>query len=289
MLPKCNGRRWIAAWLALALAGCAAPAATLDDRQLAGELERRPAVLLGEVHDNPVQHRARAAALKQLLEKGGRPAIAFEQFDRDRQAAIDRARNEQAPAGKTLAAHVIESGRATKDGWDWANYQPFVELALQYQLPIIAANLSRADAGRVGREGLESTFDSATRLRMGLSDVDPKLQRVYEEIVREAHCNALPEKMVPGLATAQIARDAVLADAIRPYLATGVVLLTGNGHARRDVGVPRHLSEADRARVWSIGLLEAGGEDDAASFDIAFITPRHDRADPCEGLRARQK
>jgi uncharacterized iron-regulated protein len=284
-----NVHRRAAVLAVLVLAACAAPLPALDERTLATELERRPAVLLGEVHDNPIQHRARADALKRLLEQGARPVLAFEQFDRDRQAAIDRARNEQPPAGRTLAAHVIESGRTPKDGWDWAQYQPFVELALQYGLPIVAANLSRTDAGRVAREGLDGVFDPAARKRLALDTVDPVLQRRFEDIVREAHCNALPEALVPGLATAQIARDAVLADSIRPYLATGVVLLTGNGHVRRDVGVPRHLSSVERERVWSIGLLEAGDNEDAGGFDVAFVTPRHARPDPCEGLRARQK
>ena len=41
-------------------------------------------VLLGEVHDNAAQHALRVAALRQLLAAGARPAIAFEQLDRER-------------------------------------------------------------------------------------------------------------------------------------------------------------------------------------------------------------
>src|SRR5262245_41092424 len=48
-------------------------------------------VLLGEVHDNSAQHSLRVAALRRLLETGARPAVAFEQFDREHQVDNDRA------------------------------------------------------------------------------------------------------------------------------------------------------------------------------------------------------
>lgn len=264
------------------LAACATPA-SIDAGRLADELARRPVVLLGEVHDNAAQHRVRVDALRRLLEGGARPAIAFEQFDRERQADIERARGER-PEGKTLSEHVIAAGRTPKDGWDWELYRPFLELALQYDLPIVAANLSRAMASRVAREGIDAVFSEAERAALALDRFDPLLP-VHQEIVQAAHCNLLPASALPGLARAQIARDAVLAQALRPHLARGVVLLTGNGHARRDIGVPRHLGPVERERAWSIGLLEEGGEERAHQFDVAFITPVQDRPDPCESLR----
>lgn len=71
-----------------------AATASLSVDSLAEVIARRPIVLLGEVHDNVAQHAARAATLQRLLAKGAGPAIAFEQFDRERQADLDRARDE---------------------------------------------------------------------------------------------------------------------------------------------------------------------------------------------------
>jgi uncharacterized iron-regulated protein len=276
-----------AAVTALALSGCAAVAVPLDEQQLAAQLAQRPVAVLGEVHDNRAQHRVRAAALRRLLEGGARPALAFEQFDRERQRDIDRARRETPAAGRSLAEHVVAQSRAPKDGWDWTQYLPFVELALQYDLPLVAANLSRADAGRVAREGLASTFDADELRALGLDRIDAELQAAHERIAQTAHCNLLPASALPGLARAQIARDAVLAQSLRPHLARGVILLTGNGHARRDLGLPRHLSAEERQRVWTIGLLEEGGAEPADIYDVAFVTPREPRPDPCERLRSR--
>jgi uncharacterized iron-regulated protein len=283
----CAATRVGTALAVVALAACASP--PLDEQRLATELTEqlaaRPLVLLGEVHDNAVQHRIRAAALARLLEQGRRPALAFEQFDRERQAAIDRARAAPPPADRALADHVIEQGRAPGDGWQWSYYRPFVELALRYQLPIVAANLSRADAARVAREGLTAVLAAGELRRLGLDAIDPGLQRAHEDAVNEGHCRLLPATALPGLARAQIARDAVLAAALRGHADRGVVLLTGNGHARRDIGVPRHLSDEQRQRTWSIGLLEDGTSERAGAFDVAFHTVAQPRPDPCEQLK----
>jgi uncharacterized iron-regulated protein len=289
--PFCVGSWWAfaAALSALLLIGCASPAAPVDEHALAAELARRPSALLGEVHDNEFQHRMRADALRLLLQQGARPAIAFEQFDRERQSDIDRARTEVPADGRSLAAHVIERGRTPKTTWDWAQYEPFVELALRFDLPIVAANLSRADATRVARDGVDAVFDAEEQRRLGLDRLDASLQHTHESIAREAHCRLLPETALAGLARAQIARDAVLADAFRRHPERGAILLTGNGHARRDIGVPRHLTAAERVRVWSIGLIEAGSEDRAGFYDVAFLTPRHERADPCAALRPKER
>jgi uncharacterized iron-regulated protein len=246
-------------------------------------------VLLGEVHDNAAQHAVRAAALRRLLAGGARPAIAFEQFARERQADIDRARREAPPAGKTLAEHVIEQARPAR-GWDWRLYRPFVELALEYDLPIVAANLSRADATRVAAHGFAAVFDEATRSRFALDALPPALLAAHEKAVDDGHCNRMPADALPALARAQIARDLALAEAIRPHLARGVVLLTGNGHARRDIGVPFFLSEAERAQAVAIGLLERdkGDEDWARHFDVAFATPVQAREDPCATIPLRR-
>jgi len=279
---------FLAVWLALP-AQANAPRADFTEQALAQVMARRPVVLLGEVHDNAVQHATRAAALRLLLAGGARPAIAFEQFDRERQADIDRARHEAPPAGKTLAEHVIEQARPAR-GWDWALYRPFVELALEYDLPIVAANLSRADAVRVATQGFAAVFDEASRARFALDALPPPLLAAHERAVDDGHCNRMPADSLPAMARAQIARDLVLAQAIRPHFARGVVLLTGNGHARNDIGMPFFLSEAERSQVITIGLLERAATDGewAKHFDVAFSTPVQAREDPCATIPLRR-
>jgi uncharacterized iron-regulated protein len=302
-------RRIAAAWVAAAVAGCASPAAPAPDpgvppvpragsvapasprllpaepQALADAMRGMPVVLLGEVHDNAAQHALRAAALERLVATGARPAIAFEQLDRERQADVDRARRERPGDADWLIAQAA----GPRDGWDWPLYRPFVQLALAHDLPIVAANLSRSDASRVMREGYAAAFDAPTRASLGLDEVPAPLRAAHEREVDAGHCGLMPPAMLGPMARAQIARDAALALAIAPWTARGVVLLTGNGHARADIGVPRWLPPALRAGTRSIGLLEGDGAaalpEDA--FDRVVATPAPSREDPCVALRAR--
>jgi uncharacterized iron-regulated protein len=273
---------------ALALAACAAPPARDADFSaplLAAQMQRRPVVLLGEIHDNAQQHLVRVQALTLLLQSGLRPALAFEQFDRERQGQIDRIVNEAQTDGADRVGRLVALGAR---GWNWDLYRPFLELALQYRLAIVAANLSRADAMRVSQEGFGAVFDPAEQRRLGLDRLSDDLLKAQEEAVDEGHCHQMAEQMLPALARAQIARDAALAQAIGPYLQRGVILLTGNGHVRRDVGVPRFLPPQQQDRVVSIALLERDVPADAAptgAYDVVFRTPVQSRADPCKSLR----
>jgi uncharacterized iron-regulated protein len=241
--------------------------------------------LLGEVHDNAAQHTLRIAALRQLVVKGARPAIAFEQFDRERQPDIDRARRERPGDANYLIAQA--KGR---DEWQWQFYRPFVALALEYDLPIIAANLSRDKAMHVAIDGWPAVFDARMRDELKLDSLPADFRRNHEDAIAAGHCNLLQAEQLPALARAQIARDIIMARSIRPYVDRGVVLLAGNGHVRRDIGVRFWLSPDAMPDAVGIGVLERNDDsvpEDVAEFDVYAITERAARADPCKELPQR--
>jgi uncharacterized iron-regulated protein len=277
------GAAWLAAGVVPAVAATAVDA---DPAALAAAMHAHPVVILGEVHDNAGQHALRAAALEALIASGARPAIAFEQFDRDRQADIERARRER-PAD---ADYLIAQAKGAP-GWQWDLYRPYVQLALDPDQPIVAANQSRADAMKVGTGGWEALPGGAARGELLRRTLPDGFLRTQEKAIAAGHCDLLPAEALPAIARAQIARDAVLAEAIGPHVARGVVLLTGNGHARIDVGVPFWLSPAERARTVSIGIVERGGTGDDAlpadDFDAYVMTDRAERPDPCVDLAQR--
>ncbi len=273
--------------LAVAKLATAAPVAIPpDSTALTQAMQEHRIVLLGEVHDNAAQHALRAAALRQLIVQGARPAIAFEQFDTDRQADIDRARRER----PRDADYLIAQAKGRED-WRWQSYRPFVVLALEHDLPIVAANLSRDKAMKVAIDSWPTLFDPPTRNALGLDALPADFRRKHEEAIAIGHCNLLPPDALPAQARAQMARDLIMAQSIRPYIGQGVVLLAGNGHVRRDIGVPFWLTADERRSVVSIGVLER--EDDssdaesAAEFDAYVVTERAERVDPCKELAQR--
>ncbi len=255
---------------------------------LAKAMAARNSVLLGEVHDNGVQHALRLEALRRRIEAGARPALAFEQFDRDRQEALNRSRVEQPRDANALIA-AAGTGK-----WQWSYYRPFVQLALDYDLPIVAANLSRAEASKVVTDGWGSVFSAAEQSALGLERLPATYVTAQQQAVGRGHCDLLPVEALEPMARAQIARDIVLAQSVRPYLSRGVVLLTGNGHVRRDIGVPYWLSADERTEVLSIGFLEISPDADPLEvlrqrFDAVVETPPAPRTDPCAELRARHR
>ena len=266
----------LTAVMALLVACSTSPPTPIDTQQrLDAAVRSRPLVLLGEVHDNVRQHELRAGALRALLASGARPALLMEQFDRERQAEIDRALAEpDTDADRVIAAGT--GGNPTRSGWDWTLYRPFVALALAYKLPLVAVNVSRADARRAIEGGMPA---------LGLGgDVPPDIEAVQAQALIAGHCGQLGDAAARRLARGQVARDRVMAAALEAHAARGAVLLAGNGHVRSDIGVPRWLDSATRARSVAIGLIEAG--DNAADngrFDVTLATPRQSRPDPCAG------
>ncbi|MGD9942771.1 MAG: ChaN family lipoprotein [Burkholderiaceae bacterium] len=249
---------------------------------LTDEAWRADYLLLGEVHDNAEQHKLRLGWLDHLS-SSRRFVLAVEQLDADRQADLDRALREAAagdPAAR--ARQVAEAAGFSFDGWHWPYYAPYFELALRRGLPLAAANLSRRDAMRIARGQAPAPAEPTG---WGAAE-----RSAMERSISDGHCGMLPANAVATMAAAQLARDRCLAQSV---VSAGqrhglpVVLLAGNGHMRRDIGVPRHLRElAPQARVLAIGLIERGDPGDAP-FDRVATTAPQPRPDPCEAMRRR--
>jgi uncharacterized iron-regulated protein len=272
----------LAAAAVFALAGCASagkgpPAAIPAVAPVSAAMpatDHPQVLLLGEVHDNVQGHKLRYELLRQRVEAGWRPAIVMEQFDRENQDVLTKAQK-----GCLDAQCVIRVVGGPR--WDWQLYYPVIQLALTYQLPLVAANLSRGDASRVVRDGITATFDPQSIKDYRLDQPLPADVRggQYKDIVA-GHCNMLPEMMVGGMVNAQVARDIWMAKIVRDQLPRDVVLIAGNGHVRKDIGVGHWLNEvAPALTVRSEGFIE--GTDGTGRYDVVHSVPPQPRADPC--------
>lgn len=233
-------------------------------------------VIIGEVHDSPHHHEGQAEAVAALKPA----AIVFEMLTAEQAAAATpEVRGDMA----TLSGALGWAG----SGWpEFSMYYPIFAAAPEAR--IHGGALPRGDARRAVTEGSAAVFGEGA----GLFGLDRELQeadleaRVAEQA--EAHCNALPEDLLPGMVEAQRLRDAALARATLAALdETGgpVAVITGNGHARLDRGVPAYLSLArPEVEVLAVGQLEQPPEDDPP-FDLWRVTEPAERPDPCEAFR----
>jgi len=259
--------------LATTFVGCASMPASPPPRIL----------LLGEVHDNPDGHQKRYDYLRVLVERGWRPTIVMEQFDRENQALLTKAQTECADADC-----VIRS--AGGKGWEWPYYRPLIELALRYHLPLIAANVSRADAASVMKNGLSVALDQETIATYRLQEPLPvDLIDGQRLAIETGHCGKAPESMVQGMVNAQVARDVAMAQALRKNSKTGAVLIAGNGHVRRDIGVPHWLLAVGVSDFQTHGYIERGSDTVESAYDIIHFIAPHPRPDPCGDMNFQSK
>ncbi|MBC7133358.1 MAG: ChaN family lipoprotein [Roseovarius sp.] len=250
--------------LALAFVLSALPAAAQD------------VVILGEVHDNPAHHAEQAARVAALVPR----ALVLEMLTPEQAARI---RPELIADAEAMAGLL---GWA-ESGWpDFAMYHPIFAAAPGAR--IYGAQVTREAARAVFETGPAEAFGPEAAA-YGLTDPLPEAEQAAREALQmAAHCDALPEEMLPGMVAVQRLRDAVLARAVMQALAeTGgpVAVITGNGHARRDWGVPAYLARiAPGLDVFVLGQTEEGAPLEGG-FDAVISAPAVDRPDPCAAFR----
>jgi uncharacterized iron-regulated protein len=265
----------------------------LKPEELVSALASKRFVLLGELHDNPDHHRLQAWLVSQLKPA----AVVLEMVDVDQAAALEAAQAaaDWQPAG--LGAAVDWEQR----GWpSWPTYQPIAEAAKATGAKLVAGNAERAKARALVSRGL----DALDRTEMARLDLDQPLPATIAEALQAeialAHCDLLPESLLPSMALAQRLRDATMADRLLAAAGRGgrAILITGNGHARRDRGVPFVLAGRDvaPAEIVSVMLVEVDPEAGTAAdlvpldaggnpvADYIWITPAVSRPDHCEEM-----
>lgn len=241
--------------------------------------------LLGEVHDNPQAHAQRLDLIDKLLAGDFRPVIAMEQFDRDQQPALD-----QAMATCPDADCVVQL--AGGQGWDWNFYKPVIATALRRGLPLIAANLSPLDARKIARGDLGAALSPQVLQDFHLDRaLDGELYAQQQKAIDIGHCHALPASAFPGMVNAQVGRDVWMAKTVRENAAQGLILLAGNGHVRKDIGVYHWLGSAERARTQVFAFTEDASESGAEGlvYDQSIRVEPFAREDPCAALTGKVK
>ena len=238
--------------------------------------------LMGEVHDNPEGHQLRQNLLQQNLLKGWRPSLVLEQLDREQAQAVN-----EALKNCSNASCFIE--QVNRKNWDWPLYKNLIELALQYQLPIHAGNLSRKEASAVMKQGfkasLPTTLIDALQLETSIPNI---ILDTQIKAIDEGHCGQMPEAYLAPMAKAQIARDVWMAYSLQQALAQnpkGVVLIAGNGHTRKDIGVLQWLAKNQQANTRSFGFLENPNSQDSTIYDEVIAIKPIQRPDLCEQFK----
>jgi uncharacterized iron-regulated protein len=274
-----------------------------------------PILLLGEVHDNRDHHRVRAGLLLDWVRsQPTRPAaIVFEHLDREHNEALRLAQGEPPQRGRKRnqgegpgLLELLDAARFDRDGWGWPAHLPLFEAAQASGARWIAANLSRASARRLSREP-DAVVEPVLQAMLESSRWSTEAQQALSQALLQGHCNAIPAGIVESIARVQRLRDAALALPLLDASERRSLLLAGNGHVRRDHGVPLYLGAFEKEAL-VVGFEElaeeapADGSADLASmvgatraldisraYDCVCLTRRAARDDPCADLKGLPK
>ncbi len=214
----------------LLLAGCAAGGtqthqADTAARELRQQLLPTPLLLLGEQHDAAEHQALQAALVKQLGASGTLAALVTEMAEGGNSTAAL-----PPTAGETEVRRALRWDE-NRQAWPWDAYGPAIMAAVRAGVPVLGGNLPAAG---MRAAMAESTLDST---------LPPKALAAQQDQIREGHCGLLPESQIAPMTRIQVARDQSLARTAVSVLQPGktVLLVAGNQHVRRDLGVPAHL------------------------------------------------
>ena len=247
-----------AAALSLALlgaAGCATPAPLGADGQARlATLLPADVLLLGEQHDAPAHQQLQRQTVQWLAARGALAALALEMAEQGRSTAgLPR------DASEADVQHAL----AWRDaGWPWQTYRLVVMAAVRAGVPVLGANLPAA-------RQREAMRDAALDARLPPAALAEQQQRM-----RDGHCGLLPESQIGPMTRVQIARDIAMADTVRAARQAGrtVLLVAGNGHVHRALGVPLHLPPDLTTKVLS---AQSGQAQAAIDSEVTDTLPAH--------------
>lgn len=255
---------------ALVVMGKPGQADDLIPDDVAEAMKSADVVILGEIHDNPQHHLVQKDALTIVSPS----AVVWEMVTEE---GAQRLAQKAASNPEELAKIL----KWAEMGWPpLSMYYPVFQAT---DAPVYGAMVPRT-AARAAMERGAATALGADAARYGLTVPLPAAEQSAREADQLAsHCNAMPESALPQLVAIQRLRDAVLTRAVlRAYDETGgpVAVITGNGHARKDRGIPTFLSRLRPGlKVFVLGQSEDGivyGE-----FDAVIDSPSVEREDPC--------
>jgi uncharacterized iron-regulated protein len=256
----------------LAACGSTAPPSQAQAALLAQAqpLPATPLLLLGEQHDAPEHQALQRATVQTLSQRGQLAALVLEMAEQGQQTTgLPRS------ASETEVRQALQWGDEAHGGWPWAVYGPVVMAAVQAGVPVLGGNLPRAQM----------------RAAMADATLDPRLPpealAQQQTQIREGHCGLLPEGQIAPMTRIQIARDRSLAEVAVAALHTDktVLLVAGNGHVRRDLGVPQHLPAGLPHHVVMVQAGSTPATPSNNQADTVWTTPPSPPTDHCAVLR----
>lgn len=256
--------------------------ASIED--LLKDADAADVVVLGEIHDNPKHHAWRGDLLRQL--QGPTRSVVAEHLTAPHQLDAQQA----------LLPALKQAGFDAK-GWQWPLHEPLFAAVNERGWTLWGGNISQEDSRLVFKSKGEST-PPALKTLLDQAPLNGQATKALQQEIDQGHCGALPAEMFEGMVAVQRARDASMAHAAMQHLPS--LVLAGNGHAWKHLGVPQ-IIRANRPALNVLSVLlmehEAFTTDAdrqnwlnslATEGDYLWVGPSIQRPDPCLSFRSKK-
>jgi uncharacterized iron-regulated protein len=232
-----------------------------------------PLLLLGELHDAPEHQALQRDTVRQLAGRGELAAVVLEMVEQGRATTGLPPDASEAQVREALDWAADRNAGA----WPWKVYGPVVMSAVRAGAPVLGGNLPRA---QMRASMAEASLDTS---------VPPPALALQREAIREGHCGLLPDAQIAPMTRIQLGRDRAMAQTAVSALRPGrtVLLIAGNGHVQRDLGVPRQLPPDQAHRVVMALARDASTPTQEASTqaDRIWVTAPRPPKDHCADMK----
>lgn len=248
---------------------------TISFHDFVKQLAEYDNVILGEYHDRVNQHILATQLLDNLQKIRPQGSLLLEMLTVEQQDFVNQTQ-QNPPKNLNKLATLLNWQKS----WDWQLYGDIVKHPFLYNYPLIATNLTKTEV-KILMQGAEPI--------KGYQSTKPLIkQHIFNTIIKNHDMKAdeldeSDKRLVNNMVEIQQFRDRRMAEKIlsapKPTL-----LLAGNYHAQKNIGVPIHLQDltqdlADNdpkkfsktAVVMMLSNTAELGEIDTAKADFAWI------------------
>ena len=249
---------------------------TLSVEELIEKLKRANYILLGEFHDNASHHQLRGDLILRLNQS--KQIVVVEYLLAGKEVQF---------SGSTLES--LHTAGFNSKAWPWLIYGPLFEQLRISQRPIVGSNLDRSISKAIF-SGEPNPIPSSLKEDYQKSPLSAPAMAALEQDLIEGHCGKLPPAYLKPMMLVQRLTDISMARVLLER--SSGILLAGNGHIRKDYGVPQVLKAvAPHQSVVNVAFTEDDGLDSKTvanyrdHYDYVWLTKPIERKDPCADLQ----
>jgi uncharacterized iron-regulated protein len=214
---------------------------TVTPEKVTADLANYDVVLIGEHHNNSINHWLEKKITEALFEKkNGQIILGAEMFERDNQQALD-----SYLAGKIEGKNLKDSVRL------WNNYEtdykPLLDFAKDKKLQFIATNIPRKYASQTSKQGIKTLNELPEQEKKFIAQlpIEVTLETPGYKEMKSLMGDHVDELKLMNFISAQAIKDATMAESIINNWQEGKTFIHYNGdyHSKQYGGIYWYLKK----------------------------------------------